>query len=313
MLQQTQVRTMLPYYERWMQRFPCPQSLADSDESEIMRLWQGLGYYSRARNLQSSARRLLSLPTPPRTAAEWESFPGIGPYMAAAIASINFGDMAAVVDGNVIRVISRLAGILATFSSSSHAVRAIRPLANQLLEPSAPGDFNQGMMELGALICTPKQPACPRCPLQSVCLAHARGQVEIIPAIQRPATVNTITFRLWLYDRKSDTLILESQKGKSRLAGLHELPTLPKAPPDPSFYHTLMVRTRTIGNNRIREHIVQPVDPVNFRTNENHGTLHRIPVADLESVAISGPHRKWIRELLKIQTSGFRASGEGSC
>ena len=178
MLQQTQVKTMLPYYERWMQRFPGPESLADSAESEVMRLWQGLGYYSRARNLQAAVRKLLSLPTPPRTAAEWESFPGIGPYMAAAIASICFGDATAVVDGNVIRVISRLAGILDTFASSSQAARTIRPLANQLLDPSAPGDFNQGMMELGALICTPKQPACPRCPLQSVCLAHARGQVD---------------------------------------------------------------------------------------------------------------------------------------
>ena len=313
MLQQTQVKTMLPYYERWMQRFPGPESLADSAESEVMRLWQGLGYYSRARNLQAAVRKLLSLPTPPRTAAEWESFPGIGPYMAAAIASICFGDATAVVDGNVIRVISRLAGILDTFASSSQAARTIRPLANQLLDPSAPGDFNQGMMELGALICTPRQPACPECPLQSVCLARAHGQAERIPAIQRSATVESTTFRLWLYDRESDTLTLESQKGKSRLAGLHELPNLEGRTPDPSAYHTLMVRTRTIGNNRIREHIVQPVDPVNFRTNENHGTLHRVPVADLESVAISGPHRKWIRELLKLQTSGFRASGEGSC
>lgn len=313
MLQQTQVKTMLPYYERWMRQFPDPQSLADSAEAEVMKLWQGLGYYSRARNLQAAIRKLLSLPAPPRTAAKWESFPGVGPYMAAAIASISFGDPAAVVDGNVVRVISRLAGIKAPFSSNSQAVRVIRPFASRLLDPSTPGDFNQAIMELGALVCTPRQAACPNCPLQPNCLAFQTAAVEIIPSIQRAPTIDTKVFRLWLYDRTSDTLILELQQGKSRLSGMHELPAILIEPNDAPKFESLMVRTRTIGNNRIREHIVQPVDPFNFRTNENHGTLHRIPVADLESVAISGPHRKWIRELLKLQTSGFRASGEGSC
>ncbi|MDD4348526.1 MAG: A/G-specific adenine glycosylase [Opitutales bacterium] len=313
MLQQTQVKTMLPYYERWMRQFPDPQSLADSAEAEVMKLWQGLGYYSRARNLQAAIRKLLSLPAPPRTAAEWESFPGVGPYMAAAIASISFGDPAAVVDGNVIRVISRLAGIKAPFSSNSQAVRVIRPFARHLLDPSTPGDFNQAIMELGALVCTPRQATCQKCPIQPNCLAFQTAAVEIIPSIQRAPTIDTKVFRLWLYDCTSDTLILELQQGKSRLSGLHELPAILIEPNDAPKFESLMVRTRTIGNNRIREHIVQPVDPFNLRTNENHGTLHQIPVADLESVGISGPHRKWIRELLKIQTSGFRASGEGSC
>ncbi|HOO91965.1 MAG TPA: hypothetical protein PKX94_00740, partial [Opitutales bacterium] len=177
MLQQTQVKTMLPYYERWMRQFPDPQSLADSAEAEVMKLWQGLGYYSRARNLQAAIRKLLSLPAPPRTAAEWESFPGVGPYMAAAIASISFGDPAAVVDGNVIRVISRLAGIKAPFSSNSQAVRVIRPFASRLLDPSAPGDFNQAVMELGALVCTPKRPACFSCPLINGCIAYREDKI----------------------------------------------------------------------------------------------------------------------------------------
>jgi A/G-specific adenine glycosylase len=156
MLQQTQIATVIPYYERWMRRFPTRAALAKASQDEVLKLWEGLGYYARARNLHKAAQALKALP---RTAGGWRSVPGVGPYTAAAIASIAFGERAAVFDGNVRRVLSRLA-----------AADVAEPLP---VPRVSPGDYNQALMELGQRICTPRAPKCPECPLAPQCRSRS--------------------------------------------------------------------------------------------------------------------------------------------
>jgi A/G-specific adenine glycosylase len=158
MLQQTQVATVIPYYERWMRRFPTVRALARARLDAVLKAWEGLGYYARARNLRRAARSLRRLP---RTAEGWREVPGVGAYTAAAIASIAFGERAAVFDGNVRRVLSRLEG--------RDVAEAPPPRGN-------PGDYNQALMELGQRVCIPRAPRCGECPLAGECRARARGE-----------------------------------------------------------------------------------------------------------------------------------------
>jgi A/G-specific adenine glycosylase len=158
MLQQTQVTTVIPYYTRWMKRFPTARALARADLDDVLKAWEGLGYYARARNLHQAARGLKRLP---RTSEEWREVPGVGPYTAAAIASIAFGERVAVFDGNVRRVLSRL--------EARDVTEAPPPRGR-------PGDYNQALMELGQRICTPRSPRCGECPIEGDCRARAKGE-----------------------------------------------------------------------------------------------------------------------------------------
>jgi A/G-specific adenine glycosylase len=177
MLQQTRVETVIPYYMEWMERFPDLNALASADEEEVLRSWQGLGYYSRARNLHSAARlvRERSEGVLPKSASELRSLPGVGEYTAGAVASIAYGEAVPAVDGNVRRVLARL------FDLVDPGGPELRDLAGQLVDPARPGDFNQALMELGALVCRPRAPACGKCPLSGHCLALGRGTVEYRP------------------------------------------------------------------------------------------------------------------------------------
>ena len=182
MLQQTRVDQALPYYERFTERYPDVTSLARSDLDEVLRLWEGLGYYSRARNMHKAAKQIVEMHNGrfPDTYDEVISLQGIGPYTAAAIMSIAFGEPHPVVDGNVIRVISRLYGIREDVRLSL-TQKEIERHAAALLDRSSPGDFNQAMMELGATVCTPKSPSCSSCPFQLRCHAHRNGETGKYP------------------------------------------------------------------------------------------------------------------------------------
>ncbi len=176
MLQQTQVGTVVPYFERWMARFPTVEALASADLTTVLKAWEGLGYYSRARNLQRAARQVMEvhagqLPSEP---AILQTLPGIGRYTAGAIASIAFGRPAAVVDGNVTRVLSRLADLEGDVTRAA-TKRELWLLAESLVPSNRPGDFNQALMELGRTVCTPARPQCHLCPLNAQCRARARG------------------------------------------------------------------------------------------------------------------------------------------
>ena len=192
-LQQTRIAQGQAYWERFMAAFPDVQALAAASEDEVLRLWQGLGYYSRARNLHAAARQIAELGHFPDTLEGIRGLKGVGDYTAAAIGSIAFGLPAAVVDGNVYRVLARHFGI-ATPVGSTAAKKEFTDLAARLLPADRPGDFNQGMMDFGAIQCTPAAPACLLCPLAGSCAALATGQVDRLPVKAKGAAVQTRRF-----------------------------------------------------------------------------------------------------------------------
>jgi A/G-specific adenine glycosylase len=182
MLQQTQVSSVIPYYVRFMEQYPTLESLAVADEQEVLRLWAGLGYYQRARNLQQAARKILSehkglFPTDLKAACQ---LPGFGPYTAGAVLSIALGQQVALVDGNVERVLARLLSLSAD-PTTTVGKKVYWEVARQLIPVEHPGDFNQSLMELGATVCTPIGPTCPFCPLAALCQACKQKKVDQYP------------------------------------------------------------------------------------------------------------------------------------
>lgn len=185
-LQQTRVAQGMAYWKRFMERFPTVDDLAAAPEDEVLRLWQGLGYYSRARNLHAAAKQIVAMGGFPDTLEGIRSLKGVGDYTAAAIGSIAFGLPAAVVDGNVYRVLARYFGI-ATPVGTTEAKKEFTALANRLLPADAPAAFNQGMMDFGATCCTPANPACLTCPLQPSCTAFRDGRIDLLPVKKEAA------------------------------------------------------------------------------------------------------------------------------
>lgn len=298
MCQQTQIETVLPYFARWMRQFPDFAALAEASEEAVLTAWSGLGYYARARNLHRLAQSLAPLAEPPRTPEAWQRLPGIGPYTAAAICSIAFDHPCAVVDGNVIRVLARVGGIETHFTSAQAAVSAIRPLADGFLEPAAPGLHNQAVMELGAMVCLKHRPACLLCPLRPGCRAQAGGLAEELPRIQRRATERVTIDRLWIV-REGRILLQRQGAMDRRLARLVELPRWPDAIRREEA--TLLgTRTRGISHQRIEERIHQPREAacaawIEALVGREDHFFH--PLGQLDEIPLSGPHRKWIREL----------------
>jgi A/G-specific adenine glycosylase len=184
MLQQTTVPTITPRWQRFLLRFPTVDALAHASERQVLAAWAGLGYYARARNLRRAAKAIVSAGAFPRTAEEWRALPGVGPYTAAAIASICFGDRAAAVDGNVARVLARFHALPLDPRSPAGAAK-LQALAERMISRNAPGDFNQALMDLGATICTPRTPRCPACPLGASCKSKTLGKPEAFPAARR--------------------------------------------------------------------------------------------------------------------------------
>lgn len=211
MCQQTRVAAVIPYYERFLARYPTAQALAAADNDELLAMWAGLGYYSRARNLQKAAREIAAMSAFPQTYEAIRELPGIGDYTAAAIASIAYGLPHAVVDGNVRRVVSRLTG---------EAAPDIAGVAASLLDRRAPARSNQALMELGALVCVPRDPACAECPLAPECVAHDRGLQSSLPPRKAKAAPVTKE-RVLLLIRQGDMLLLVPSP---RVAGFWELP-----------------------------------------------------------------------------------------
>ena len=186
MLQQTQTETVKGYYARFLERFPDVFALAAAPEEAVLKLWEGLGYYSRARNLHTAAKQIVAMGGFPDTLEGIRSLKGVGDYTAAAIGSIAFDLPAAVVDGNVYRVLARYFGI-ATPVGTTEAKKEFTALANRLLPTDAPAAFNQGMMDFGATCCTPVNPACLTCPLQPSCQAFRDGRIDLLPVKKEAA------------------------------------------------------------------------------------------------------------------------------
>jgi A/G-specific adenine glycosylase len=189
MLQQTTVAAVIPFYEKFMNRFPKLEDLATADEQDVLEHWAGLGYYSRARNLQRSAKRLHQSGFY-QTAAELLELPGFGPYTSRAVASLAFNEKVGVLDGNVIRVLSRRYGLQLNWWATNEKI-ILQKISDALAQTEKNSDVNQGMMELGATICTPKKPLCLMCPWKTRCLALVENMIEVIPKGKPRAELQT--------------------------------------------------------------------------------------------------------------------------
>lgn len=225
MLQQTRVDQVIPYYQRFLRRFPSLRTLAEAPRSDVLKLWEGLGYYSRAVRAQETARHLVQNHRGrfPRTLEGLRALPGIGPYTAAAVGSLAMGLDAAVVDGNVIRVLARV--FACADDSRRPAVRArFQGWADALLPRGRAGNFNESLMELGATVCTPRQPACGVCPLNGVCRARVEGTMESYPARTLKAVVPHKHVGAGLVVNAQSQLLIAQRHESSMLGGLWEFP-----------------------------------------------------------------------------------------
>jgi A/G-specific adenine glycosylase len=224
MLQQTRAQSVVPYFERFLDRFPTVEALAAASEEELLALWSGLGYYSRARALLRAARLIRAAGSFPADYTGLRALPGVGDYTAAAVASIAFGLPHAVLDGNVLRVVARVANDAAEIGSARTRER-FRAIAQEWLDPRRPGAFNQALMELGATVCLPRTPLCPVCPLASLCAARAAGTVAHLPVKLPPAPPVRIEGALLVVRKGRRVLLRREDRGARRMAGFWGLPS----------------------------------------------------------------------------------------
>ena len=225
MLQQTRVETVLSYYERFLSRFPTVEALADAPEDEVLKLWEGLGYYRRAANLHRGAQQVMAEygGELPQSVDTLKKISGIGEYTAGAIASIAFDQQVPAVDGNVIRVVSRVRGIRENVGVPSVRRRLQREAA-ALVPKTRPGDFNQAMMDLGATVCVPGTPSCEGCPVAALCDAYHAGDAEDLPELPRKNPPRNIDYDLCLLF--SGNRVLMRQRTERMLQGLWVFPML---------------------------------------------------------------------------------------
>lgn len=280
MLQQTRVEAVIPYYTRWMERFPDVHTLADADEHDVLRAWEGLGYYSRARNLHGAARvvRERFAGELPGDCAALRELPGVGDYTAGAVASIAFGRVEPAVDGNVRRVLARV------FDLEAPGAAELRARAATLVDPDRPGDFNQALMELGATVCTPRSPACNDCPIRTHCLARARGTVALRPAPRKRATVPSFDLVSVVLIDRVGRVLLRRRPDTGLLAGMWEFPSVDMRPDDEAADQALALAGVLLGR-AMDDEPPRPLESV------AHGFSHRRETYHPFVIALARPGR----------------------
>ncbi len=227
MLQQTTVATVGAYFDRFIAKWPTIIDLANATQDDVLHMWQGLGYYARARNLHKCAQEIVAKYNGvfPRTAKELEALPGLGPYASAAIAAIAFGEPVAVVDGNIVRVMARVAEISGVFPKNRSA---IVEAYYQRIDPDRSGDFAQALMDLSQMICRPQQPACATCPVAAHCQAMNQGTIADFPERAAKKQVPERTCTAFIIRNSRDEIYLQKRANEGLLGGLFEVPTVPK-------------------------------------------------------------------------------------
>lgn len=228
MLQQTKVDTVIPYFNHFMEQFPTPQALADAEEQKVLKAWEGLGYYSRARNLHSAVKEVVEHydGIVPNNEKELGALKGVGPYTRGAILSIAYDTPSPAVDGNVMRVLSRVLMIEEDIGKPA-ARKIFEAVIRELISKEDPSSFNQGLMELGALVCTPKSPSCLLCPVQEHCRAFEEGKEQELPIKTSNKKQKTIPYVALLIRNEDGEVLIQKRPDKGLLANLWEFPMIP--------------------------------------------------------------------------------------
>lgn len=298
MLQQTRVETVLPYYAHWLRAFPTVHALARAKNDRVLKLWEGLGYYSRARNLHRAAQTVVidyggELP---QTADGLRELPGIGRYTAGAIASIAFGEQVPLVDGNVARVFARIFAITANVKAP-RTMETLWQLAKELVPNRGPGDFNQALMELGALVCTPANPRCEVCPMRRVCVARARGLVDQLPNRGQPQTMERIVVSAALV-RRNGSLLMQRRPERGLLAGMWELPTLRRG----QFRKgkALLELHHAITSRRITLRVFE-CQFGSALQNKLTAELRWVSASEMKQLSLPAAHRRAIKRILSAE------------
>ncbi len=286
MLQQTRVEAVIPYYERFLTRFPGIGALAEAPESAVLTHWAGLGYYSRARNLQRAARVMEASGGFPQEYDAIRELPGIGDYTAAAVASIALGLPHAVLDGNVMRVIARLTNDPADIGAPATRKR-MQATAQDLLDRRHPGEFNQAMMELGATVCLPRKPQCLLCPVRGHCKADEAGTAAELPVKLRKQTPVQIAGQLLVIEREGAVLLWQRSSAAGRMADFWELPA-----PEPGAFN-VGERLGSFRHAITHHHYTFEVLLATVRRAPKG--LQWVPLRDLSTTPLSTTARKALR------------------
>jgi A/G-specific adenine glycosylase len=305
MLQQTQVKTVIPYYKKWIAAFPDVRALASAPPGKVLKCWEGLGYYRRAGMLHRAAKSVvkdLDCKIPAR-AALLKELPGIGRYTAGAIASIAFDEKVPVVDGNVVRILTRLFALRQSIELSA-AISALWDLAGALLEERAPGDFNQAMMELGATVCSPQNPECGRCPARTFCKAHRLKREMFFPVRTRKENYESVTMHALVLSLPDGRVLLQRQPAGYWWTGLWTFP----------FFNSFREMAGICGEKGVRPlgklcHSVTRYRielRVWTKNSSRKNLLHVagsrwVPLKNLKKTALPAPHRKIANLLLEAR------------
>ena len=265
MLQQTRVAAVIPYYERFLERFPDVSALAEAPQEDVLRLWSGLGYYGRARNLHAAAKEIVAKHDGkfPQELQDVLALPGIGRYTAAAILSIARGARLAVLDGNVARVLARLGAVRGDLRESRRW-RSLQKTADGALDPKSPGEWNQAMMELGAMICTPHAPRCLLCPVAKSCRARKLGLADHLPEKRQKRETQEVTIAAAIFlDSRSRTILLPPPRTKNSRGRSTEL-----APLVSNLWHFPAVQVRRDPAGELQQHIAALFPEISKRSLE---------------------------------------------
>jgi A/G-specific adenine glycosylase len=284
MLQQTRVETVIPYYERWLQRFPHIQALATAPLDDVLKQWEGLGYYARARNLQRAAQMVYEQyhGMVPAAYQQLRELPGLGDYTASAVASMAFSQPHAAVDGNVRRVLSRILDL------DTATPAELQKCAARLLDPHRPGDFNQAMMELGATVCTSRSPACTTCPLRRLCRARRNGTVHLRPAVRSRKPLPTERVNTLVAFNAGEVLVVQ-RAARGLLGGLWEFPAVNE--PDGSCRRGVV--THAFTHKRIDYHVYFTTERVDIEGEWK-------PLDELTQLAFSTAQRRVAKLALPV-------------
>ncbi|MEG1486129.1 A/G-specific adenine glycosylase [Lactococcus sp.] len=272
MSQQTQVETVIPYFERFMNKYPTVESLAQADDTELLKLWEGLGYYSRARNLKIAAQEIVNEYNGkfPDNLKEILSLKGIGPYTAAAIASISFDLAEPAIDGNLMRVTSRIFELECDISKSSSR-KIFDEHLRKLISKKRPGDFNQGLMDLGSLVCSPKKPKCETCPLNKYCAAAADGKQLNYPVKTKKLKQKELYYTAFALENSLGEYYLEKRPSKGLLADMWTFPLTELSSVD----FEKIITDGAVSKNIIMPELPESISKMEYVDNFTHVFSHQ--------------------------------------